>query len=62
MSDRSEIFRLALDLEVSNHEYKRRFDKIEGVIKQAEDWCDKQLLPETEICIAALKDIRRIMR
>lgn len=55
MSGRSDIFRLALDME-------NRLNRIQKVIERAEIWCDKQLLPETEVCMAALKDIRRIMR
>ncbi len=36
--------------------------KIEGVIDRAEYWCDEQLMPEGRVCMAALKDIRRIVR
>lgn len=35
--------------------------RVKGVVKMAEEWCNKQLMPEGQICMAALKDIRRIV-
>ena len=39
-----------------------KLKKIEGVVAMAEEWAEKQLLPEGLLCISALKDIRRIVR
>lgn len=49
-------------LEQIIHSMDDKLEKINKVIEMAEDWSDKQLLPETTICMAALKDIRTIMR
>ena len=40
----------------------RTLKKIKGVIDTAERWCDEQLMSEGQICMAALKDIRRIIK
>lgn len=40
---------------------EEKVERIKGVIKMAEDWCDKQLMSEGKVCMAALKDIRRIV-
>ena len=39
-------------------------DRIKRVIEMAEDWCTDQAngLTDGEICISALKDIRRILK
>jgi len=57
MSERSEIFQLALDRQT-------RLESIMKVIEQAERWCldQKNGLTDPQICMAALKDIRRIVR
>ena len=41
---------------------EQKLERVRGVIKMAEDWCDKQLMSEGQICMAALKDVRRIVR
>ena len=41
---------------------KEKVDAIRAVIKKAEEWCDKQEMPESSVVIAALKNIRRIIR
>ena len=57
MSDRSEIFKVALDMQ-------NRLESIMKVIETAERWCEDQSndLTHQQICMAALKDIRRIVR
>jgi len=39
-----------------------KVEKIKQVIKLAEEWADDQVLPESDIWLSALKDIRRIVR
>ena len=39
-----------------------KLKKIEAIILMAENWCDKQILPEGSVCVSALKDIRRVVR
>lgn len=39
-----------------------KLKRIEGVVQMAEEWAVKQLLPEGQLCMAAVKDIRRILR
>jgi len=36
--------------------------RIKGVVKMAEDWAEKQLMPNSHITNSALRDIRRIVR
>ena len=35
---------------------------ISGTIDLASDWCEEQVLPKSQICMSALKDIRNIVR
>lgn len=49
------------------HQFKimtEKIDKIKNAVKLAEDWCKDQStkIPESQICMAALKDIRRIIK
>ena len=41
---------------------KEKLRKIAEVVLLAEEWSDDQVMPESNICMAALKDIRRIVR
>jgi hypothetical protein len=41
---------------------KEKLEFIEKVIKTAEKWCDNQSMPESAVCMSALKDIRRVVR
>ncbi len=40
---------------------KQKIERIKGVIEMAEDWANLQLMPEGQLCMAALKDVRRIV-
>lgn len=42
----------------------QRMEKIKAAIHLTEDWCKDQSteIPESQICMAALKDIRRIIK
>jgi len=57
VSKRSEIFQLALDMQ-------NRLESIMKVVETTEKWCADQSngLTESEVCMAAMKDIRRIVR
>ncbi len=41
---------------------KQKLKKIKRTICLAEDWADRQILPESVICMAALKDIRTTVK
>ncbi len=57
MSKRSETFEAALDAQ-------NRLERVIEVVEKAERWCEDQSndLTHQQICMAALKDIRRIVR
>lgn len=40
---------------------REKIKRIKRTIKTAERWCNKQLMPESQIVMSALKDIRRIV-
>lgn len=40
----------------------KKLHLIAGIVDVAEGWCEQQLLPQESITLAALKDIRRVVR
>lgn len=40
---------------------KEKIERIRDIIAMAERWSAEQLMPETDIVMSALKDIRRVV-
>lgn len=41
---------------------KEKVDKIKEIVSLAEEWAEQQTMAEGQICMAALKDVRRVVR
>lgn len=40
----------------------QKLTRINQILALAGDWCQEQVLPESNICMSALKDVRRVMK
>jgi len=56
--DKETVENLKLELQ----HLRQIIEKIQLTVTLAEDWSDRQLMPESSITMSALKDIRRIVR
>jgi cob(I)alamin adenosyltransferase len=41
---------------------EEKLKRIENIVRMAECWCEEQIMPEGQICMAALKDVRTVVR
>jgi hypothetical protein len=41
---------------------EEKLKRIENIIELAENWAEEQVMPESMICMGALKDIRTVVR
>lgn len=50
------------DLQRQVKALEKKLALVNNTILLAESWSEQQLMPDTSICMGALKDIRRIVR